>query len=181
MQDPVGPGHLSLSVFVSWLQPPWPSLNSKGQIANLGREEMQRKTREGQPGNNSAAWGQDPCSPSRNTHNSVLKLFKMLAFFIPCFPGGSVVKNPPVNAGNAGDPGPIPGLRRSPEGGNGNPPQYSWLGNSIYGGAWQATVYEVRKSQTWLSTHTQSSYQRKTTWSYIEGAREAHQDFLRPG
>ena len=41
------------------------------------------------------------------------------------FPGGSVAKNPPANAGNAGDPGLNPGSRRSPEGGNGNPPQYS--------------------------------------------------------
>ena len=172
MQAPVGPRQLTFAVFVSWLQPPWPFLNSQGQIATLGRE--------GQPGNNSAAWGQDPGSPSRDTHNNVLKLFKMLAFFIPCFPGGSVVKNPPANAGNAGDPGLNPGSRRSPEGGNGNPPQYSWLGNSIYGGAWQATVHEVTKSQTWLSTHTHSSYQRKTTWSYIKGAREAHQDYLRP-
>ena len=34
------------------------------------------------------------------------------------FPGGSVVKNPPTNAG---DPGSIPGSGRSPGGGNGNP------------------------------------------------------------
>ena len=36
------------------------------------------------------------------------------------FPGGSVVKNPPANAGSARDMGSIPGLGRSPEGGNGN-------------------------------------------------------------
>ena len=41
-------------------------------------------------------------------------------------PGGSVVKNPPANAGNAGL---IPGLERSPGEGNGNPLQYSCLGN----------------------------------------------------
>jgi len=35
------------------------------------------------------------------------------------FPGGSVVKNPPANAGDVGS---IPGLGRSPEEGNGNPP-----------------------------------------------------------
>ena len=40
------------------------------------------------------------------------------------FPGGSVVKNLPVNAG---DMGLIPGLGRSPEEGNGNPLQYSGL------------------------------------------------------
>ena len=37
------------------------------------------------------------------------------------FPGGSVVKNPPANAGDLGDMGSIPGLGRSPRGGNGNP------------------------------------------------------------
>ena len=31
------------------------------------------------------------------------------------FPGGSVVKDPPANAGDARDPGPIPGSGRSPE------------------------------------------------------------------
>ena len=36
------------------------------------------------------------------------------------FPGGSVVKNPPVNAGNTGDMGLIPGSGRSPGEGNGN-------------------------------------------------------------
>ena len=36
------------------------------------------------------------------------------------FPGGSVVENPPANAGGAGDMGLIPGLGRSPRGGNGN-------------------------------------------------------------
>ena len=39
------------------------------------------------------------------------------------FPGGSVVKNPPVNAGDARDTGSLPGLGRSPGGGNGNPLQ----------------------------------------------------------
>ena len=37
----------------------------------------------------------------------------------------SVVKNPPANAGDAGDTGSIPGLGRSYGGGNGNPLQYS--------------------------------------------------------
>ena len=49
------------------------------------------------------------------------------------FPGGSVVKNPPDNAGVAGS---IPGsLQRSPRGGNGNPLQYSCLENSKDRGA----------------------------------------------
>ena len=42
------------------------------------------------------------------------------------FPAGSVVKNPPANAGNTGDTrGSIPGSGRCPGGGNGNPLQYS--------------------------------------------------------
>ena len=46
------------------------------------------------------------------------------------FPGGSVVKNLPAIAGDAGDEVSIPGSRRSPGGGNGNPLQYSCLGKS---------------------------------------------------
>ena len=37
------------------------------------------------------------------------------------FPGGSVKENLPVNAGDTGDTGSIPGSGRSPAGGNGNP------------------------------------------------------------
>ena len=59
------------------------------------------------------------------------------------FPGGSVVKNPPVNAG---DTGLIPGLGKSPGVGNGNPLQYSCLRNPMDRGAWQATVQRVAKS-----------------------------------
>ena len=46
------------------------------------------------------------------------------------FPGGSVIKNLPANAGDAGDLGSIPGLERSPGVGNGNPLQYFCLENS---------------------------------------------------
>ena len=61
------------------------------------------------------------------------------------FPGGSDGK---ASVYNAGDPGSIPGLGRSPGEGNGNPLQYSCLGNPMDGGAWQATVYRVTKSKT---------------------------------
>ena len=37
-----------------------------------------------------------------------------------CFPGGSVLKNPPANAGDSGDASLIPGLARTPGEGNGN-------------------------------------------------------------
>ena len=59
-----------------------------------------------------------------------------------------VVKNPPAIAGDAGDVGLIPGLGRSPGEGNGNLPQYSFLGNTMDRGAWWATVHGVTKSQT---------------------------------
>ena len=58
------------------------------------------------------------------------------------FPGGSVVKNPPANAG---DTGLIPGYRRSPEVGNGNPLQLSCLGNPMDRGAWLAILHRVTK------------------------------------
>ena len=53
------------------------------------------------------------------------------------FPGVLVVKN---LSANAGDEGLIPGSGRSPEGGNGNPLQYSCLGNPMDRGAWLVTV-----------------------------------------
>ena len=45
-------------------------------------------------------------------------------------PGGSMVKNMPGNAGEAGDAGSVPESGRSPGVGNGDPLQYSCLGNS---------------------------------------------------
>ena len=58
------------------------------------------------------------------------------------------VKNSDANAGDIRDVGSIPGLGRSPEGGNGNPLQYSCLENPMVREAWQAIVYTVTKSQT---------------------------------
>ena len=58
-----------------------------------------------------------------------------------------MVENPPANAG---DMGLIPGLGRSPGEGNGNPLQYSCLGNLMDRGAWWAAVYEVTKICTQL-------------------------------
>ena len=68
------------------------------------------------------------------------------------FPGGSVVKNPPANAGD-GEVCLIPESERSPGGRNGNPLQYSCLGNPKDREAWWATpggigVHGVAKSQT---------------------------------
>ena len=44
----------------------------------------------------------------------------------------------------------IPGLGRSPGEGKGNPLQYSYLGNLLERGAWQAAVHGVARSQTRL-------------------------------
>ena len=54
-----------------------------------------------------------------------------------------VVKNPPVNAGDIGDMGSIPGLGRSAGVGHSNPLQYSCLQNPMDRVAWQAAVHRV--------------------------------------
>ena len=56
-----------------------------------------------------------------------------------------MVKNPPVNAGNAGDMGSIPESGRSPGEGNGNSLQYSCLGNPMDRGAHCTKVHGVTK------------------------------------
>ena len=53
-----------------------------------------------------------------------------------------------VNAGDAEDLGLIPGLEKSPGGGNGNPLWYSCLEHSMDREVWQATVHRSAKSQT---------------------------------
>ena len=64
-----------------------------------------------------------------------------------------VVKNLLANAGDIRDSGLIPGLGRTPEGEHGNSLHFSCLENSMDGGAWQATVHSVTKSQTQLSDY----------------------------
>ena len=64
------------------------------------------------------------------------------------------------SAYNADDVGWVPGLGRSSGEGNGNPLQYSCLGNPMDRGAWRAAVHGVTKSRTWLSNWT-------TTKQYI--------------
>ena len=61
-----------------------------------------------------------------------------------------VVKNPPANAGDTGDVGLIPRLGGSPEVGNGNPLQNSYLENPMGRGARWATAHVVTKGQTRL-------------------------------
>ena len=64
------------------------------------------------------------------------------------FPGGSDGKE---SACNEGDLGLISGFGRSPGEGDGNPLQYSCLGNPMKRVAWRATVCRVAKSRTRLS------------------------------
>ena len=59
-----------------------------------------------------------------------------------------VVKNLPASAGDGKDSDSIPELRRAPEGGPGNPLQYSCLENPTERGAWPATVHWVAQSWT---------------------------------
>ena len=65
----------------------------------------------------------------------VMASWKGKLFGVPYtdFPGGSDSK---ASAYNAGDPGLIPGLGRSPGEGNSNPFQYSGLENPMDGGSW---------------------------------------------
>ena len=61
-----------------------------------------------------------------------------------------VVKNPPVNAGGAGDMGSISGSERSPGGGHGNPLPCSCLENPMDRRTWRVTVHRVTKAWTRL-------------------------------
>ena len=58
------------------------------------------------------------------------------------FPGGSVIKNLPANAGDVGS---NPGSGKAPGEGNGILLQYSCLENPMDRGAWWATVYRVSR------------------------------------
>ena len=62
-------------------------------------------------------------------------------------------ENLPANAGDARDSSLIPGLGRSSGVGNGNPLQYSCLGNSVNRGAWWAAVHGVTKRYNWVTEH----------------------------
>ena len=72
--------------------------------------------------------------------------FKIWRFYLLIyrgFPGGSVIKNLPANAGDTVS---ILGSGRFPGERNGNPFQYSCLENSTDRGAWRAAVHGVRKA-----------------------------------
>ena len=70
---------------------------------------------------------------------------KSTYLFVWGFPGGTVVKNSPANAGATRNESLMPGSRRSSGGGNGNLLQYSCLGNPLDREAWRTVVHGVQK------------------------------------
>ena len=91
--------------------------------------------------------------------------------FTSTCPGGSVVKNLPANARDAGL---TPGLGRSPGEGNGKPLQYSSLGNPMDRGAWRGTDHGVAKSQTQLNSSNNNNVH-----GYIHSIIYNCQDFVK--
>ena len=77
-------------------------------------------------------------------HSQFREIFLVRLMSTVCrgFPDSTVGKESACKAGNLGS---ILGLGSSPEEGNGNPLQYSYLENSIDGGAWQTTVHRVAR------------------------------------
>ena len=84
------------------------------------------------------------------------KYYILLPYKVLCFPGGSVVKNPPANAREAGNADSVPGLGRSPGERNVNPPQFSCLGILMDRGGWWAIV----------SMALQKSYIQPSDWAH---------------
>ena len=87
------------------------------------------------------------------------------------FPGDSVIKNPPANAG---DTGLILGSGRCPGEGNGNPLQYSCLGYLMDRGAWRATVLSVTRVGHDLATKTIHTHTHTHTHTHIISSLSTH-------
>ena len=86
---------------------------------------------------------------TRLLHTTVIKL-------VLISPGGTSGKESTCQCTSIRDMGLIPGLRKPPGGGHGNPFQHSCLENLRDREAWWVTIHGVAKSQTllkWLSTH----------------------------
>ena len=92
------------------------------------------------------------------TYTNFIWMFLMKIFLYPKLSNRAsqvvlVVKNVPTNTGDLRDAGSFnPWVRKIPWRRNGNPLQYSCLGNSMGRGAWRATVHVVAKSRTRLSS-----------------------------
>ena len=121
-------------------------LGSLGQnVTNLGIKPEKKKKR----------CNLDVTSPQL-FFTSFLNIF--LIFFllndIRNFPGGSVVKNLPASARDMGS---VLELGRLPGEGNGNPLEYSCLGNPMDRGAWRVTIHGVTRLGQDLETKQQSN------------------------
>ena len=82
-----------------------------------------------------------------------------------------MVYSPPAKSGDVGS---IPGSGRFPEGGSGNPLQYSCLENPMDRGAWRATIHKVAVSNRTehARTHTHSRRIPETDLEFMRSNRE---------
>ena len=102
-----------------------------------------------------------PLHPSPQYLWTLWSLFKINYQFVMGFPCSSVGKNPPASAGNVGS---FPGSGISAGEGNGNPLQYSCLGNPRDRGAWWTTVHGVTKSWTQTSNQATRTMHLSQSW-----------------
>ena len=114
--------------------------NCVSQIPSTGRQVLYHQRHLGIPGlaNDKKNCNQEFC------YNFYCNYLPLLLGFL----GGSVVKNPPANAEDAGDMGQIPGLGGFPGGENDYPLLYSCLENHMYRGDWWTTIHWVAESDT---------------------------------
>ena len=107
---------------------------------------------------------------SLNNFRHALSIFKniLMPYFLhKGFSDDLVGKKSVCNVGDAGDLSSIPGSGRSLGRGNGNPLQYSCLGNPMDREAWWVTFHGVTKSQTRLGTLAHMSF---PSWSQKDGS-----------
>ena len=90
-----------------------------------------------------------------------------------------VVKNPPAHAGDLRDVGLIPGLGRSPGGGDGSPLHYSCPENPMDRGAWQGAVRQRAKSWTCLRRLSAPQHIDQVTWLLLSQSDFASLFFLK--
>ena len=83
------------------------------------------------------------------------------------FRSGSVMKNMPASTGDTGNMGSIPGSRRSPGGGNGNPLQYSCLENPVDRRTWRGTVHRVTQIESDMTEATEHAHIHRLTFHFL--------------